>query len=126
MPSDSTPLWSYGAGDLAEAIRARRATSEEVVQAHLDRIETTNGSLNAVTVVLRDEALAAAREADRAIETGAAVGPLHGVPFTVKENIDLAGSATSHGLSGLAEARPDTDAPFVAQLRRHRRATGWR
>ena len=57
MPSDSTPLWSYGAGDLAEAIRAGRATSEEVVQAHLDRIETTNGSLNAVTVVLRDEAL---------------------------------------------------------------------
>ena len=117
MPSDSAPLWKYGASDLAEAIRARRTTSEEVVQAHLDRIEATNGSLNAVTVVFHDEALAAAREADRAIEAGAAVGPLHGVPITVKENIDLAGSATSHGLSGLAEARPSEDAPFVAQLR---------
>jgi amidase len=118
LPSDPAPLWKYGASDLAEAIRTGRTTSEEVVQAHLDRIEAVNSSLNAVSVVLRDEALAAARRADRAIETGKPVGPLHGVPITVKENIDLAGSATSHGMRGLSEARPTEDAPFVAQLRR--------
>jgi amidase len=117
MQSDAAPLWSRSASDLAEAIRERRTSSLEVVQAHLDRIDALNPSLGAVTVVLRDEALAAAREADRAIEAGADVGALHGVPITVKENIDLAGSATSQGLTALAEARPTEDAPFLAQLR---------
>jgi amidase len=109
MPSDATPLWTYGTSDLAEAIRERRTSSLEVVQAHLDRIDALNPSLGAVTVVLRDEALAAAREADRAIEAGADVGALHGVPITVKENIDLAGSPTSQGMKALAEARPAAD-----------------
>jgi amidase len=114
----STPLWRLGALELAQTIRARRATAEEVVHAHLERISATNGAVNAVTVVLRDEALAAAREADRALASGAAVGPLHGVPITVKENIDLPGSATTNGLRALESAKPAVDAPFVAQLRR--------
>ena len=116
MPSDSAPLWKLGANDLADAIRAKRVSSEEVVRAHLDRISAVNGDLNAVTVVLEEEALAAAREADRRLDAGDAVGPLHGVPMTVKENIDLAGSATTHGLRNLEEARPALDAPFVGQV----------
>ncbi len=118
MAVASAPLWRLGAAELADAIRTRRTSSEEVVHAHLERIAATNGALNAVSVVLGDEALAAAREADRALASGAAVGPLHGVPVTVKENIDLPGSATTNGLRALEAAKPERDAPFVAQLRR--------
>ena len=119
--TESTQLWARSASDLASAIREKRTSAEEVVQAHLDRIDAVNGALNAVTVVHRDEALAAARDADRQLEAGEPVGPLHGVPITVKENIDLAGSATTQGLRGLEEARPEEDAPFIGQLHRWRR-----
>jgi amidase len=118
MSQDLGPLWRLGASELASAIRARRLTSEEVVQAHLERIEAVNPEVGAITVVLRDEALAAAREADRAVAAGRSLEPLHGVPFTVKENIDLAGSATTVGLKALKEACPKSDAPLTAQLRR--------
>ncbi len=117
MSTQSAPLWTLGASDLAASIREKRTTSEEVVQAHLDRIADVNGELNAVTVLLEEEALDAARKADRALASGRAVGPLHGVPITVKENIDLVGSATTHGLRGLETACPEHDGPFTGQLR---------
>ena len=66
------------------------------MQAHLDRIEEVNGTVNAVTVTLADDALAAADEADRAPGTGA----FHGVPFTIKENIDCVGLADDAGRTG--------------------------
>lgn len=110
-------LWRLGVADLADAIRARRVTGREVVQAHLDRIAQVNGAVNAVTVVLAEQALAAADEADRASASGRSLGPLHGVPFTVKENIDLVGSATTNGLT-LGEALlPPVDSPHIAQLK---------
>ncbi|MCK6565982.1 MAG: hypothetical protein L6Q80_14725, partial [Dehalococcoidia bacterium] len=110
-------LWRLGVADLADAIRARRVTGREVVQAHLDRIAQVNGAVNAVTVVLAEQALAAADEADRAAASGRSLGPLHGVPFTVKENIDLVGSATTNGLT-LGEALlPPVDSPHIAQLK---------
>src|SRR5207302_1923676 len=73
--------------------------------------------LNAITRVLGEEALAAADSADKKVAAGEPTGPLHGVPFTVKENIDVAGSATTQGVSALAEADPGLDAPQVANLR---------
>src|SRR4051812_39043776 len=93
-----TELWRAGASELAEMIRARQASSREVVDAHLARIEAVNGTVNAITVVLADEARAAADAADRAVAAGGELGPLHGVPITIKENIDVAGSATTQGL----------------------------
>lgn len=113
----ATELWSMGVGQLARAIRERRVSSREVVEAHLARIESVNGEVNAITAVLRHEALAAADAADRKIAAGDRVGSLHGVPFTVKENIDVAGSATTQGVNALAGALPDLDAPQVAGLR---------
>jgi amidase len=110
-------LWQYGATELAELIRSGKATSREVVEAHLARIEAVNPALNAVTVVLAEQALDAAADADRVLASGEATGPLHGVPVTVKENIDLAGSPTTEGLVALAEAAPPLDAPHLAQLR---------
>lgn len=111
-------LWRRGAVDLAELIRTRKASSREVVQAHLDRIAAVNAGVNAITVVLADEALRSADAADRAIAAGTKVGPLHGVPMTVKENIDLAGSPTTQGVAALAQAIPPLEAPHVTQLKR--------
>jgi amidase len=110
-------LWRSGASDLAAAIRAKRVSSREVVEAHLGRIAAVNPAVNAVTVVLAEQALAAADAADTALARGADIGPLHGVPITVKENIDVAGSATTQGLVVLKDAVPPLDAPHIVQLR---------
>ena len=65
-----------------------------MVDAHLARIDAVNPALNAIVRVLADEARAAAVLADRRLKAGETVGPLHGVPFTIKENIDMAGLPT--------------------------------
>ena len=112
-----TDLWRQSATELAETIRTKRASSQEVVEAHLQRIDACNPSVNAVVVVLADEALAAARAADRAVAGGAELLPLHGVPFTIKENLDVAGTPTTQGLKALSDAFPARDAPIVERLR---------
>ncbi|TMD03194.1 MAG: amidase [Chloroflexi bacterium] len=115
--STTTKLWSMGATQLAAAIRQKRVSSREVVKEYLARIEAVNPPLNAITRLLGEEALAAADSADKKVASGEATGPLHGVPITVKENIDVAGSPTSHGVTALADADPGLDAPQVANLR---------
>ena len=76
-----------------------------------------NPSINAVTVVLGEQALEAAKAADRVVAGGAELPPFHGVPFTVKENIDLVGTPTTMGLKALAGAYPRLDAPVVERMR---------
>jgi amidase len=110
-------LWRKSAIELAAMIRHREVSSREVVQAHLDRIEAVNPHLNAIVRLLPDEALAAADAADRAVSAESALGPLHGVPCTVKENIDLAGTPTTQAIPFLAEAVAPVDAPQVERLR---------
>jgi amidase len=112
----ATDLWRMSARELAEAIRSKQASSQEVIEAHLRRIEAVNGSVNAVTV-LADAALEAAKAADRAVAAGDELKPLHGIPFTVKENIDLAGTATTQGVPALASAVPEIDAPVSGRVR---------
>src|SRR5207253_1751560 len=112
-----TELWKAGAGEQAAMIRGKQVSSREVIKAHLDRIAAVNLKVNAVVVTLAESALAAADAADRALASGAAVGRLHGVPMTIKENIDLAGSATTQAVAGMADAVPELDAPQVAQLK---------
>lgn len=114
----SVPLWKRSASELAAAIRAREVTSREVVEAHLARIAEVEPSCHALGAVLADSALAAADAADREQQRGAVLAPLHGVPMTVKENIDVAGSATTQGVVLMKDAVPPLDAPHVAQLRR--------
>lgn len=110
-------LWQYSATELADLIRSGQVTSAEVVKAHLARIGAVNPKVNGVTVVLAGEALTAADAADHALATGQPVGPLHGVPITVKENIDLAGSATTQGVVAFAGQVPAFDAPHIAQIK---------
>ena len=110
-------LWRNSAVDLAAAIARKQVSSREVVEAHLARTAEVNPKVNAVTATLAEEALAAADAADRAVAAGAERGVLHGVPFSVKENIDLAGSPTTQGIVAMAEMRPAQDAPNVGQLK---------
>ena len=110
-------LCTKRAGELAGMIASGEVTSAEVVDAHLARIEEVNPDVKAVTVTLADEARVAAAAVDRAVAAGAPLGPLAGVPFTVKENIDVAGSATTWGIAALAEQIASADAPMVARLR---------
>lgn len=110
-------LCGKGAGELARMIAGREVTSTEVIEAHLARIADVNPDVNAVTATLADEARAAAAAVDRSVAAGAPLGPLAGVPFSVKENIDVAGSATTWGVAALAGQIASADAPLVARLR---------
>jgi len=110
-------IWQLSATELAQRIANRKLSSSEVVNAHLARIEAVNPALNAVVRVLADEARAAAELADRQLASGETVGPLHGVPFTVKENIDMAGLPTTWGVPALAQAVVPADAPVVERMR---------
>jgi amidase len=110
-------LYELSATELAHLIRAGEVSSREVVAAHLARIEALNPRVNAVTVVLSEAALAAADRADRAHRAGQSLGPLHGVPFTVKESLDCVGTPTTYGVPALRDAMPRLDAPIVARMK---------
>jgi amidase len=105
-------LHDRSAIELAAMIRAREVSSREVVEAHLARIEAVNPTFNAITVVLAEQALAAADAADATPPAG----PLHGVPITVKENLDLLGTPTTNGLAVAADAYPAMNAPIVDRM----------
>ncbi|HEX3176549.1 MAG TPA: amidase [Methylomirabilota bacterium] len=111
-------LWQWDAVELAAAIRTRKISSREAVQAVLQRLDAVNPALNAVTVLLADDALAAADRADGAVKRGEALGPLHGVPVTIKENIDQAGQATANGVVAFKDVIASVDSPVVANWRR--------
>ena len=116
--SPSDPLWTRTALELATLIRQGHVSSREVVQAHLERIDAVNGYLNAIVHRLDETALAQADAADRLLAKGHNdVGSLHGVPFTVKENIDVAGTSTTSGIPALAHALAERDAPVVERIR---------
>ncbi len=101
---------------LAELIRTKAVSAVEVVQAHFDRIESLNPTINAI-VTLADGALAAAKAADAAVLAGDELGPLHGVPFTVKDSIDTAGVLTQRGSPIFKGRLPGADATSVARMR---------
>ena len=109
-------LWSRSALELASNIASKEVSSVEVVQAHLDRIAEVNPTVNAVVKVLADSALAAAKVADEETARGVSRGKFHGVPFTIKENIDVAGQPTTQGIPALAEAIPPQNAPIVDRM----------
>jgi len=98
----------------AELIRQRKLSSTELVTAHLERIDEVNPGLNAAIEILRDSALAAAREVDE----GRIGGPLAGVPFSIKDSIEVRGTVCSAGTIGYRNNKPSTrDATLVRRLR---------
>jgi len=114
----TTPIWQWSAVDTAAAIRTGKITAQEAVEAALERMAACNEAVNAVTVDLSGEARQAARRADGIVASGAALGPLQGVPVTIKENVDQIGQATTNGIPAFAEVVADTDSPVVANLRK--------
>lgn len=111
-------LWQLSAVEAAERIRRRDIGCLELVEAHLARMAEVNGDVNAVTVPLDDLAREEARRADAAVAAGETLGALHGVPVTIKENVDQAGLATTNGVRAFADTVADADSPVVANLRR--------
>jgi amidase len=113
-----TSAWQWSAVETATAIGTGLVTSEEVVQAHIERMHAINPALNAVVVDLSEQALAAARAADRKKASGEALGKLHGVPVTIKINIDVEGQANSNGVVGLKDNIAPGDSPVTANLKK--------
>jgi amidase len=109
--------WGWSAAAIGRAVSSGAVSAREVLEAHLARIEQVNPLLNAVTQRFA-EATAEADRIDRLVRAGSAVGPLAGVPFTVKENIDVAGHPTTHGVPRFRDAVASVDAPPVQRLRR--------
>lgn len=115
---DAHDLTILDATELASLVRSRRVSPVAVVEAHLARIAAVNPRLNAIVTLPAEQALAAARAAEVAVMAGAELGPLHGVPFTVKDSLDTAGVPTQRGSHVFAGRVPPTDATSVARLRR--------
>ncbi|MDR6573235.1 aspartyl-tRNA(Asn)/glutamyl-tRNA(Gln) amidotransferase subunit A [Curtobacterium sp. 320] len=109
-------IFYLDATELAARIKAGQLTSVQVVQAYLDRIAAVDPKINAI-VTLNDDALAEAAAADAALAAGEEVGPLHGVPFTVKDSIDTDGILTQRGSPIFTGRTPDEDAVAVARMK---------
>ena len=111
-------ILSFSATHQARLVRRRSISSVELVQAHLERIAAVNPRIHAVIEVLAAPALAAARAADEALARGTEAGPLCGVPFSVKDSIELSGAVCTAGTVGRRGAPPSReDATLVARLR---------
>jgi amidase len=111
-------LWSLNATDLARRIASRQVGAVEATRSVLGRIAQVNPRLNALVDVMEGEALEAAAAADRALQRGQPAGPLHGVPVSIKINIDVAGRATTEGVVACRDNIAPSDSPLVAHLRR--------
>ncbi len=110
-------ITSWTALQIAEAIREGRIRSEEAAVACLERIEEVNPSINAVVALRAEEAVAEARAADAAVAAGEELGPLHGVPMTIKDAYEVAGIVSTGGTLGRRDFVPTEDATVVARLR---------
>ena len=114
----SDQLWRWSATRIAKAIRQREISASDALEACLSRMADVNPKLNAVTVDLSEMARVAAVAADRAVARGEALGALHGVPVTIKENVDQEGCATTNGVVGFSNVIAKTDSPIVANWKR--------
>jgi amidase len=93
--SQEAPLWQWSAAEIAAATQEGRVSARDVTEAALARLDEINPELNAVVETLADEARA---EADALDAQEGPKGPLHGVPVTIKINVDQTGHATSNGV----------------------------
>ena len=105
------------ASAIAQSIREKRVSCREVVEAHLSRIEQVNPRLNAVVQLAAERARAEAATADAALARGESMGPLLGVPMTIKDSLDTEGVISTGGTMGRAKHVPAEDAMAVARMR---------
>ena len=115
--TNADAIYYKDATELASLIRTKELLSREVVQAHLDRIQAINPKINAIVTLLAEDALKGADAADKAVKNRAELGPLHGVPFTIKDAIDTAGVLTQRGSKIFARNIPERDASVVTRFK---------
>ena len=113
------PTLTLSAREQARLIRERQISSRELIAAHLEQIAAVNPALNTAVDVLAERALDDAAAADRELAAGTLRGPLHGVPFSIKDSIEQAGTRCTAGTWAARTPRLSTaDATLVARLRR--------
>jgi amidase len=113
----ATDLVMASAVDLAAAIRAKTVSSRELLDAFVDQIDRIDGEINAVSTRDLERATEAAAAADGVTAAGQPTGPLHGLPITLKDALEVSGVRSTGGATELAENVPDRDAPIVAAVR---------
>ncbi len=113
-----TDLWRLSAADLAARVRSREVSAREAARAALDRLDAVNPTVNAVVDHRPEAVLAEAEALDARLGRGEDLGPLAGVPVTVKVNIDQRGFATTNGVRFQRDLVADQNSPVVDNLRR--------
>ena len=112
-----TELWKMSATDVAAQVHNKQLKPSEAIAAAINRAEATNTHLNAITLPLYEQAMSEAAMADEQVAAGDELGPLHGVPITIKENVDMAGLPNTNGVPAFANLMASEDAPLVRNLR---------
>jgi amidase len=112
------PLWQWSACDLAAAIKNGEISCREAVSSVIERMQEKNPDLNAVVIDLTDQALEQAQKADDMVRSGVQLGPLHGVPMTIKVNVDVKGQPNSNGIKALENFIATDDSPVVSNVRK--------
>jgi len=111
-------LWAMSIGEVSRLIHAREVSPIELIESHLERIETTEGRLNSFITVLAEEATELAIEATQDVSNGGELGPLHGIPIGLKDLYDTAGTTTTVGSQIYRDRIPGSDATVVTKLRK--------
>ncbi len=114
----SEHLWRLSAVEIVGGIEAGRFSAQDVMVSVIQRIETYNPNLNAIVEMYFADAMREAENADRTFLREGLTGPLHGVPVTIKSNIDVVGTPTSNGLPALKGNIAPDDAPVVSNLKK--------
>jgi amidase len=113
----SNDLWQWTAAELAVALSAGRISSVEATESAIARMDAVNPAINAVVDTMPEAALAEAKAADEALRKHGPLGPLHGVPMTVKINVDYKGRATTNGVVANKDHKAESDSSTVAAVR---------
>ena len=115
--STTNDLLNKSTVEIAKLLSSGSVSAVEVVTAGYARIDAVNPKINAVVTTCRERALAEAAKADAALASGKSLGPLHGVPFTVKDSFDTEGVLSTGGTLGRKNFIPSKDATVVARAR---------
>lgn len=113
----NSELWQASACDIAARIASGDISARDAVSANLARMADRNPAMNAVVADLSDEAMKDAAALDEVFAKSGPVGPLHGVPVTIKENIDQTGHASPNGVPAFKDLIAPADSPFVTNLK---------
>lgn len=112
------PLWQWSAVELSGAIRDGRVSATDAVSSVVARIREENGHINAIVVDQTDAAVEQAATYDEILKADGPIGPLHGVPVTIKINVDQKGAANSNGVVAFKDLIAPDDAPVVRNLKK--------